>query len=67
MIIDERTTIYERPTNWRNWTQKEHELHVHYASNALVGGHAADCDKVTTAINWPTILGRPSCTCGRAP
>jgi hypothetical protein len=40
-------------------------LHDHYARNALACGHAETCEKVTAEINWPTLLGRPACTCGR--
>lgn len=43
--------------------QRHQELHDHYASNAIARGHAADCDLVTTPINWPTICGRPICSC----
>lgn len=39
------------------------ELHAHYAANAIATGHAADCAMVTADENWPTIKGRPSCTC----
>jgi hypothetical protein len=46
-------------------TPKEQELHDHYARNAKACGHAATCRKVTDNINWPTISGRPPCTCGK--
>ena len=40
-------------------------LHDHYASNAMARGHHTECDLVTTWRNWPTIMGRPHCNCGR--
>lgn len=46
-------------------TEREQELHDHYASNATTAGHTAECAKVTEPRNWPQITGRPSCTCGR--
>lgn len=61
MIVSEQTTTYEQP--FVPLSEKEHELHVHYASNALARGHSADCAKVTTARNWPQLTGRPDCTC----
>lgn len=39
-------------------------LHTHYASNAQACGHEATCALVTTPVNWPTLMGRPECTCG---
>lgn len=46
------------------------KLHEHYARNARARGHAEGCAVVTgdrvwdgVAVNWPTIFGRPSCTC----
>lgn len=38
-------------------------LHNHYAANAVVAGHEASCAMVTTFVNWPTMSGRPACTC----
>lgn len=61
MITDERTTTYTEPVV--PLTERERELHTHYASNALAVGHEPDCSKVTTARNWPTMFGRPDCTC----
>ena len=58
------------------YTQREIDrdqaTHDHMARNARSRGHAENCDKVaghwTTAqgvgVNWPTMLGRPACTCG---
>ena len=40
------------------------EVHDHYAKNAKAYGHDEKCEKVTAWVNWPTILGRPTCTCG---
>lgn len=51
MIVDARTTTYEQPA--APLTEREHDLHVHYASNAIACGHADDC-------------GRPECTCAKA-
>lgn len=62
MIVDERTTTYEAPVP--ALTEREAELHIHYASNALVRGHAANCRKVTDARNWPTLWPDSPCTCG---
>lgn len=45
-------------------SETEQELHEHYARNAKARGHEATCDKVTVFRNWPTLLGRPACTCG---
>jgi hypothetical protein len=39
--------------------------HDHYASNAKARGHTPKCLLVTKAINWPTIAGRPACSCGK--
>ena len=38
-------------------------LHNHYAANATVAGHEASCKMVTEYVNWPTMSGRPACTC----
>lgn len=46
-------------------TSTDRELHDHYASNAKATGHAGDCALVTADRNWPTIMGRPACTCGQ--
>lgn len=43
------------------------ELHDHYARNAQARGHAPTCRKVTDERNWPTIMGRPPCTCPAGP
>jgi hypothetical protein len=51
VIVDARTTTYEQPA--APLTEREHDLHVHYASNAIACGHADDC-------------GRPECTCAKA-
>jgi hypothetical protein len=54
--------------------EQHRELHDHYARNALARGHAPGCPVVTGAggrvwtgvpVNWPTIFGRPACTCPR--
>lgn len=47
----------------------------HWARNARTRGHAETCEMVagfwTTVhgvpVNWPTLYGRPDCTCGREP
>jgi hypothetical protein len=44
-------------------TEREQMLHDHYASNAKARGHGESCDLVAVDHNWPTILGRPRCTC----
>lgn len=41
------------------------ELHAHYARGAIACGHAPTCRKVTANVNWPTIMGRATCDCGR--
>lgn len=61
MIVDERTTEYAPPP-WP-MSDREHDLHIHYASNALAVGHRADCETVTSARNWPRMDARPDCTC----
>lgn len=53
-------------------TQHLQSVHDHYASNARTAGHAETCEKIvghwTTkdgiGVNWPTLNGRPRCTCG---
>lgn len=45
--------------------EAEHELHDHYAGNALVCGHDPSCAKVVDRVNWPTIMGTGRCSCGR--
>ena len=50
---------------------REQKLHDHYASNARARGHKDTCQLVvghwTTKsgvdVNWPTLNGRPVCTC----
>lgn len=46
-------------------TERERELHDWYARNARARGHADDCRLVTEPRNWPTMFGRPRCTCER--
>jgi hypothetical protein len=46
-------------------TERELALHRHYARNAAACGHRPTCEKVTADRNWPTIMGRPRCTCGQ--
>lgn len=47
----------------RELTGKDAEEHAHYARNARARGHAETCAKITTPVNWPTLFGRPACTC----
>lgn len=47
--------------------QRQVDLHDHYARNARAVGHSDECRKVTDVRNWPTIMGRSPCTCGREP
>lgn len=52
--------------------EQDQALHDHYARNARSQGHADTCQKVVglwttnkgVGVNWPTIMGRPQCTCG---
>lgn len=37
--------------------------HDHYASNSKAQGHTSACALVTAPINWPTLAGRPACSC----
>ena len=66
MIRDRRTEQYQQPLV--PLTEEEHELHVHYASNAIARGHEATCELVTTARNWPHMSrgGNARCTCKKA-
>lgn len=60
-----------RPEQWgygfifRDLVGKDAETHAHYARNAIACGHKETCAKVTTPVNWPTLFGRPGCTCGK--
>ena len=53
--------------------ERMQETHDHYEKNALVNGHRNDCQLVVgfwktnngVWVNWPTLNGRPKCTCGR--
>lgn len=47
---------------WAGWFEAL-SLHEHYARNALARGHSSECELVTANVNWPTMLGRPACTC----
>ncbi len=49
---------------WAGWVEVL-ELHEHYAHNALAIGHLARCALVTTPVNWPTLIDRPRCDCGK--
>ena len=62
MIENAHTQTYAQPVV--PLTEREHLLHVHYASNALAVGHEPECERVTTARNWPQMFGRPRCSCG---
>lgn len=47
-----------------NLDGRDLELHDHYAKNSLAVGHSPLCEKVVAGRNWPTMVGRPDCTCG---
>jgi hypothetical protein len=62
----DHSAVYRALTADRGkYNASEQELHEHYASNARACGHADDCLKVTLPVNWPTLWGKPLCTCGR--
>lgn len=66
MIVDSRTRLDEQTLADEGMSPGESAMHTHYASNALAQGHAETCARVTTPRNWPTMLGRPDCTCGHS-
>lgn len=53
--------------------ERDQATHDHYAKNALATGHEPTCEMVVgawttaqgVAVNWPTLRGRPDCTCGK--
>lgn len=52
---------------FRELEGRDAEQHEHYAKNSIACGHATTCAKVTTPVNWPTLFGRPACTCAKGP